>query len=157
MIVTLLLLFAGLLLIFLEFFLPGGIIGAIGGILLLLSLAFFVKATHSLLSLMLYIIFVSVAVFFLIKLTLLWMKKTKKNYIYLSSDQEGYLAAMYDANMIGKEGVAISDLKPSGHILIENKRLQALSKSGYILKGTSLRVIGGRGAYLIVKTLSQEE
>lgn len=143
---------AALLLIFLEFFLPGGIIGAIGIVFLLLSIVFFIQATNSILAVILYLIFVIFLLVVLISLTLRGIKKTrKKSSIYLATDQEGFFASKYDETMIGKKGVAVSDLKPAGHILVENKRLQALSKSGYIQKGASLEVVGGRGAYLIVR------
>jgi membrane-bound ClpP family serine protease len=53
--------------------------------------------------------------------------------------------------MIGEVGVVVSNLKPSGHIKIHNRRYQAVSQSGYVEAETEVEVIGGRGAYLIVR------
>jgi len=141
----------GLILIFLEFFLPGGIIGAAGSILLLLSIAFFSMNSDSLTAIILYIIAVVVVVIVLIKFALWRIKKSgPKKSIFLQSDQEGFIASGFEKEYIGKQAVAFTDLKPAGHIVVEKKRVQAVSKAGYIIKGTEVMVIGGDGAHLIV-------
>ena len=88
----------------------------------------------------------------------LWRIKTGRGSkgIYLSTDQEGYMASEFAKEYIGKSGEALSDLKPSGHILVEEKRIQAVSKMGYIHKGSKIEVIGGEGAHLIVKRKEEE-
>ena len=63
----------------------------------------------------------------------------------------------FDAALVGRQGKALSDLKPSGHIMLGQDRHQAVSQAGYIEKGTPIEVIGGRGAYLIVKRVKEEE
>ncbi|MCB1181127.1 MAG: serine protease [Chlamydiia bacterium] len=141
----------GLLLIFIEFFVPGGILGVTGGILLVGSVILFALQTESFLAFILFFVIVIVILGVLIKFAL-WRKKKKKG-IYLSNDQEGYSASSYDKEMIGKEAKTLSDLKPSGHIVVEGKRLQAVSKTGYVDKGIKVMVIGGQGAHLIVKKM----
>jgi membrane-bound serine protease (ClpP class) len=83
----------------------------------------------------------------------LWRVKSGKpgSSVYLSGDQEGYRAPTFCQDAVGKEGVALSDLGPSGHILVENKKLQAVSKSGYLEKGSEIVVLEGKGAYLLVR------
>ena len=61
-----------------------------------------------------------------------------------------------DKDLVGKEGVVSSDLKPSGHILVEDNYYQAVSKTGYIEKGRNIKVIGGQGARLICKEVKGE-
>ena len=79
------------------------------------------------------------------------MKKGKFKGIFLNTAQNGYVASEFAKELIGKKGEAISDLKPAGHILVEGKRYQAVAKIGYIEMGSSIEVIGGEGAHLIVK------
>ena len=146
------LVFLGLLLIFIEFYLPGMVMGIIGAIIIFASIILFAVQQHSPLEVFLFISAVFASLAFLISFTLKRIPKAKANSsIYLKSDQEGYFASSYDAKLVGKKGKALSDLKPSGYIYIEGQQYQAISQSGYIVKGTEITVIGGRGAYLIVK------
>jgi membrane-bound serine protease (ClpP class) len=150
--------FSGLLLIFLEFFLPGAIMAIGGAILLLSSLFVFHMAQPSILLFASYLIGLAVSVYLVVKLALWQVKATgKKGTIYLSADQEGFQASLYSKELIGKIGSAATDLKPSGHIWIEDRTFQALSKSGYIDKGTPIQILGGHGSHLIVKTVSSVE
>lgn len=64
---------------------------------------------------------------------------------------EGYQAASYEKNLVGREGVVLADLKPAGHIEIDGTRYQAVSQGSYIDQGERVEVIEGRGAALVVK------
>lgn len=150
-------LFLGLLLILIEFYLPGAIIGTIGGILVVTSIVLFAMEATSPLYVVLYIIGVVLAVTYLIKFAL-WRIRTAKpgRSIYLNSDQTGYQASSFDSSAIGKTGVVVTDLKPGGHILIDGKRMQAISQSGYLTKGTEVIVLSGQEESLIVKQIKKE-
>lgn len=152
MIESLILLVAGLLLIFLEFFLPGGIMTVLGTVCLLASLFFFWSATQSILWTILYFIGIIVLVAFLIRFTL-WRIRTASpdDTVYSDYDQEGYIASSYDKAAIGKEGIVDTDLKPGGHVIVNGKRSLAISQSGYIPKGEKVVIIGGEGDSLLVK------
>ena len=151
--IPLILLAVGMLLIFLEFFFPGGILAVIAGGSLLASIVFFALETQSFLWTFLYIIGVGIFVTLLIQLTTRRILKGKFKGIFQNDDQSGYFASYYDKEMIGKRGETLSDLKPSGHILVEGKRYQAVLKAGYLEKGSPIEVIGGEGAHLIVKEI----
>ncbi|NGX55602.1 MAG: hypothetical protein KR126chlam2_01239 [Chlamydiae bacterium] len=148
-----LLLAVGLLMIFFEFFLPGGILGVAGGVLIVVSIVLFAIHAESLWAILLFVIVALVLLGALVQFAL-WRIRTGRGpkSLYLHTDQEGYVASSFAKDFIGKEGDALSDLKPSGHILVEGKRLQAVAKIGYIHKGTKIVVIGGEGAHLVVKT-----
>lgn len=153
MITALVLFGLGLLFIYLEFFLPGAILGTIGAIFLLISIVLFAIATESAVLSILYAVGVILSVVLLIKYTLRRIPKTASKYsIYLKGDQEGYIASTYDKTAIGKTGIVLSDLKPGGYITIEGKKHQAISQSGYISHGEKVEVIGGTEESLIVKT-----
>lgn len=69
----------------------------------------------------------------------------------LESDQEGYVSGEVDRSLIGKRGVAYTDLKLSGYVEIEGIPFQAVSQSGYLSKGCCVTIVGSEGAHFIVK------
>lgn len=151
------LLIFGMALIFIEFFLPGAIIGSIGTVLVIASIYFFASETSSTYSLVGYIGAVCIALFYLIKVAIWRMQKTApKQTICADASQEGFVASSYDASAIGKRGVVIADLKPGGYILLDDKKLQAISASGYIGQGEQVEVISGQEESLIVKQIHKE-
>ncbi|MCB1110581.1 MAG: serine protease [Chlamydiia bacterium] len=139
----------GLVLIYLEFFVPGGILGTLGGVAFILSAILFAwEAGH----LWMGVVFIGVMVcLLLVSIRLALWKLKKKPALFASDAQSGYVASSYDASLIGKEGEALTDLKPSGHIMVEGERYQAVSESRYIKKGEPVKIIGGEGARLICK------
>lgn len=154
MVLNSLLAMGGLFLIFLEFFLPGMIFAIAGSAALVASLVLFFL-THSALYGLLYFILLLLLLVLVCKTALFWIKRSKaKDQFYLGNSQEGYVAAQFDASAIGKQGVAFTELKPAGHVLIEGKLQQALSERGYIAKNSAILVIAGKGGHLVVK---QEE
>ena len=151
------LLIIGLILIFLEFYLPGAILGIIGGILVLASLIFFAIQSSSPIYLALYVILTGVSLVLLVKFALWRIPRNKSSFsIYSNKDQEGYTASQFDHSAIGKKGVVLSDLKPGGYILVEGIQHQALSQSGYIVKGSEVLVIDGQEESLIVKPIKKD-
>lgn len=152
MIVAGLLLFAGLLMVFLEFYLPGGVMGVIGGGLLIGAVVVFAMySPHPFLSLGFGIV-VCVLFVFLVKFALSRIRHSRpESSIYLSTDQEGTKASSFDQEMVGKVGEALTALRPAGHIVVDDTRYQAVSRMGYIQKGEKIEVIGGDGAHLIVQ------
>lgn len=130
---------------------------AIGGTLLLVSSIFvcYMQA-EDLLFVLGYIVGLVLFLYLLIQIALFFVKRgAKKGTFYLESDQEGYYASEFDRDLIGKQGIARTDLKPSGHIEVAGNVLQALAKIGYIEKGSPIDVVDGKGAHLIVQPSSK--
>lgn len=151
------LLILGFLLIFLEFYLPGAVFGIIGGVVLFSSVVVFAINTQSVLWTAAYVIAIGISLGFLIKFALWRIRTAKPRYsIYSNADQKGYQASSFDASVIGKKAVVVTDLKPGGHILIDGKRLQAISQSGYLPKGTEVLILSGQEESLIVKTVKEQ-
>ena len=152
MITAIFMLAVGLLLIFLEFFLPGAVMGTAGGILFVLSIIFYAMESDNVAYVALFTIGSVVLLGVVIKAAL-WRVRAgaKDSTFYLAADQEGFHAEVFNQAVVGMGAVAATDLKPSGFILVNGERLQAVSKAGYIPKGNEVEVIGGKGAYLIVK------
>lgn len=148
-------LFVGLLLIFLEFYTPGGILAVIGAIFLIASVLLFLHTTTSLMAGGAFIVGAALLLAFVIWFALYRIRKSsKENTFYLSDDQEGYQSSHFDSSLIGKQGKTLTDLGPSGFILIDGRRLQAVCRGPYLDRGSDVIVIGGEGAHLIVKPIS---
>lgn len=62
--------------------------------------------------------------------------------------------AISDRNLIGKTGIAATDLRPSGKIEIDNEIHDAQSDGEYISKNTTIRIVDVKGAYLLVEKQS---
>jgi membrane-bound serine protease (ClpP class) len=142
----------GLFLILLEFYLPGAIMGVIGALLLISAIVVFITEGGSALGLALFIAGTVVAVILVVKFALWSIRKTsKKNTIYLNTDQEGYRASSYEAGLKGKKGVCTSHLRPGGTVMIEGKKYSAISIVGYVEKGDAVEVIDIEGETLKVR------
>ena len=142
----------GLLMIFLEFYLPHGIMGVIGALTVLASIVIFAVQYDSPVLILLYSLGVFVLLYYLFIFALWQIKKAPPGRsVYTHGDQEGYVASEYDKQAIGKVGIVDSDLKPGGHIIVEGKRHLAISLSGYITKGEEVIVVGGEAESLTVK------
>jgi membrane-bound ClpP family serine protease len=78
---------AGLFLIYLEFFLPAGVMAIGGTILLFSSILFFHMAKPSLLSLVLYLTALGLAVYYLVRFALWRVRKSEKKELPEKKDQ----------------------------------------------------------------------
>ncbi len=141
----------GLLLIYFEFFLPGGIVAVIGGLLVTAGITYGSLQEISLAFKALYFISNAILVALTCKLAIRVLKSREKNKFVLVEDQEEFVASLFDSSLVGEEGEVESDLKPSGYILVKGTRVQAISEGEYIPKGRKITVSGGRGSYLIVQ------
>jgi membrane-bound ClpP family serine protease len=153
MAIILLLSCVGLLLIFLEFFLPGAVLAVMGTLALLTSLGLFFAYYPAFWGI-LYMLALLLAVFAICKLGMWRIHRSKKTGNFCNAqDQEGFLASSFDVSLIGKEGIVSTELKPAGYVLIEGKLYQALSETGFIAKGAPIKVMGGKGSHLIARFL----
>jgi membrane-bound ClpP family serine protease len=157
MILPIILALFGLILIYIEFFIPGGIMGLFGGLLVIASIIVVLISDLNIIPLVLFIIITFTLLIVTVKIALFQVKKTgKKGTIFLESDQKGYFASKYEKDLIGRYGIAGSDLKPSGYVIINDRSYQAVSKGKYITKGKNIQVLAGEGARLIVKEKTKE-
>jgi len=141
-------------LLFLEFYLPGGISLAIGTIFFILAL---IQAYQFFGPVAAVIMFfgILIGVVIVVKVALKTLQsRSKDNTFLLESDQEGFEGVEREKELTGKRGEADSDLKPSGYIVIEGKRKQAICQGRYIEKGERVLVIESRGGYVIVKPIN---
>lgn len=140
------------LLIYLEFFAPGGILGTLGGVFLIISISLFFWQIDNPLWGFVYLGLMIAVLIGTIKLALARIRRSgAKNTFCSTSSQEGYQASLFDTEVIGEKGKALTNLKPAGHIVIGDQRYQAVSEGAYIRKGEAVIVLRGEGARLIVR------
>ncbi|NGX26826.1 MAG: hypothetical protein K940chlam6_00751 [Chlamydiae bacterium] len=141
----------GLFLIYLEFFMPGGLIAILGGLLIVGGATYFSSLDVAIGYKVIYFALTFVSAALTCKLAVWIIRSRKKDQFFLQNNQEGFVAGAFDKTLVGQEAEAFCDLKPSGHILIGEMRHQAISEGEYIVKGSKIVISGGQGAYLIVK------
>lgn len=139
-----------------ELVLPGGLLGIVGALCLIGAvIATFIEygATAGIIGL--------IALFLLGLATLSWWMKyfhrlpgTKQLILHEESgkdetDGEG-------ESLLGKSGVTLTDLVPSGHARIEGKKFDVIAEAGSISKEESVVVVAERGPSLIVRAVDAE-
>lgn len=143
----------GIILLFLEIFIPGGVLGITG--IVLLSTGIFMTADSVIqgvgyISLMLLILGLLIALSFR-------FPQTRRFWSRLSlstrqSNSEGYVAPTQKLEMyIGRQGTAISTLRPAGTANFDGERLDVVTEGGFIAQGTTVKVIAVEGTRIIVR------
>jgi len=56
-------------------------------------------------------------------------------------------------DLVGQVGRSLSTLRPSGHVEIQGRRLDALAEEGFIPEGTPVLALRGRSGQLVVRGL----
>jgi len=65
----------------------------------------------------------------------------------------GYIASAAREDLVGAEGVAATDLHPSGTAVLGGERLDVVSEAGFINKGERIRVVRSEGYRHVVEPL----
>ncbi len=145
----------GIILLIVEIMMPGfglpgisGIIFVIIGVILAMD-----SVTNALLSISIAIIITTIIGIMLVKRG---FKSKLFNSIVLDSQtkrEKGYLSSEVDENLISKEGVTLTELRPSGYIDIDGDRIDALSDEGFISKGIPIKVVRIEGTKIFVRRI----
>lgn len=143
---------AGLVLIIIETTMPGFGVFGISGIIAIFASMIFAAPTISqgfgTVLIATVAALISIPVFFKI------FGKTKlMRRLVLSSAEtpdQGYTHADRKDQLLGKTGVAVTILRPSGSVIIDGIKTDAITDGEYIYKGTNVKVIRIEGAKVIV-------
>lgn len=143
----------GIALMLVEAFMPGFGIFGVGG--LVSTLASIVLAAVSVQTgmIMLLIALVLAAVFSVFAFRY-FTKRGALRHIILADEETanlGYVAPRDQRELAGKEGIAITALRPSGAATIDGKRVDVVSEGSYIPAGEPLVVTGVEGVRVIVR------
>jgi membrane-bound serine protease (ClpP class) len=71
--------------------------------------------------------------------------------------EDGWASAAPRPDLVGQEGVAMTDLRPAGTITVGEERVDAVSESEWIEEGTSVRIVASEGYRHVVRPLPSRE
>lgn len=148
----------GLLCIFAEVFLPGGVLGVLGWLLIGTS---FVGAYHFWRLSVPFILFVVCIVGAGVGLYVIAIKLMPKTavgkMIFLQNTQKGYdVSVSGQRELVGKEGIALSYLRPTGIAEIEGKRVNVITEGEFIERDARIRVSELKDNQLVVHRIEPE-
>ncbi|MBS8264956.1 nodulation protein NfeD [Mesobacillus boroniphilus] len=150
---TLILFALGIGLILLELFIPGGIAGTIG--LLAIFASFFMASdnvVHMGISLLIALTASIVLSILMIRVFGKKMKFFKRIILTDStSTEKGYVSNKNRLELIGVEGVTLTPLRPSGTIVVDDERIDAVSEGGFIAKDKRVRIVKTEGSRIVVR------
>lgn len=156
---TFLLFVIGIALILLELVLPGGIIGIFGFTAVLAS--FFLSGesfVHIGVSLLIAFFISILACMVMIKVFDKKMKFFKKFILTDSTSTEnGYVSNQNRTELIGVKGYTLTDLRPSGTVIVGDERIDVVTEGGYIPKGTPVKFIKVEGSRIVVREWIETE
>ena len=132
---------AGLILVGAEIFVPGGIIGSIGALLLLIAVidGFIAFPSGG--------PYIALAIVFFVGLAFyLWIRFFPETGIGRLMTVPNSLATFKGTEtgleqLLGKDGTAVSELRPAGFALIDGRRIDVVTQGGMIGKGEAVRVV----------------
>ena len=131
----------GLALVMIEIFVPGGIIGAFGGLCLLAAIivAFNENGmTGALLAFLVALAGLAACLFVEFKIL---PKTPMGRRLFLQNRVEGKSQNdLADDTLVGKEGDSLTALAPSGYVLVDGRKYEAFSRSGFLEKGEKVKV-----------------
>lgn len=143
----------GFALLIAEFFVPGGILGTIGfaGIIASLFIASD-NVVHMGISILIAFAVSVTASILLVKVFGKRMNIFKKMILRDSTNTEsGYVSNKTRNELVGKTGIALTTLRPSGTAIIEDERLDVVTEGGYITKGNKVLVVKAEGSRIVVR------
>lgn len=155
--VALLLFFLGIILIIVEaFVVPGFGITGIAGIAGILGSIFLVAPTpeYAILSLLIAIVLTTIVLVISLK-HMKTRKIWKKLILNQRTDTEsGYTVPNVDnKDLLGKEGVTITPLRPAGAIELDGERIDVVTEGDFLAAGISVRIVGMDGTRIIVRVI----
>lgn len=150
---AIILLILGIILIILEFFVAGGILGLLGvGAIIGSLLMSGYDLGHMSLSIAIAFIVAVIAAVFLFRS--IGTEKGIFSKIILrdqTSTDQGYVSTVERKELLGKQGTTLTPLRPSGTALIANDRVDVVSEGGYIDKDKQVIVVFVESMRVVVR------
>ena len=148
---------SGVLLLGAELFIPGGVIGAVGALCLVIAIFLGFKAfpEHG--------IAIAVGIFFLgIASIVIWMSVFPKTSFgkRLSISRELSDSKSSEPGLdalVGKEGISLSGLRPGGYAEIEGRRVDVITRGEMLDKECQIYVTEVEGNRVVVAQLSERK
>ncbi|MBS4535269.1 nodulation protein NfeD [Clostridium sp. D2Q-14] len=146
---------AGIILLFIEAVVPGFGIPGIGGIIAIVIGLILASPNIE-------IAIISIIVAFIVSVVViyLFLKHGQKSPIFdkivLNTKQEGdsgYSSIIDNRKYLYDEGIALTTLRPSGTIVVNGDRLDAVTEGQFIMKGERIKVVKIEGSKVVVRKI----
>ncbi|KEK12170.1 membrane protein [Lysinibacillus sphaericus] len=155
---SLLLLIIGLALVVAEFFVPGGIVGILGGVLIILSLL--LAGANIMQMIIAILIALVIAIIGMVILMKFFGKKLHVlNRLVLmdaTTTEEGYVSNVNRTELLGKVGTTLTPLRPSGTMVLGSERVDVVSEGGYVDANKHVEIIKVEGSRIVVRQTEKE-
>lgn len=145
----------GVILVIIELFVVGAVIGTIGMILIMISL---VMLGDNILSMLINVI---VALILTIIEWVILVKIFNRKIPFLDkvilkdsmNSEAGYRSHDNRAHLVGKTAQTITDLRPAGIIFYDNERIDAVSDGNFILRNKTVKILEVEGTRVVVREI----
>ncbi len=149
---------AGIVCILIELLLPTvGLLAGLGVAAMLYSVVLALGGDINAIYAMLGSLVIAIIVFALIVKRLpssrLWSRLVLRDQ---STSARGYVSAETNADLLGKQGEVLTELRPSGSILLDGVPVDVVSEGAFLEKGELVQVIGVQGSRVIVRRVNRE-
>lgn len=143
----------GLILLVSEMFTPGlGVAGGIGTLMLIAGIVLTAETvTQAVVMVLILIVLLALVLFFVLrsakkgKLSKILVLRTELN------KEKGYSSAADYSDLAGRQGTAITQLRPAGTGEFDGKRYDVVSEGIFIEAGTKITVLYTEGRRIVVK------
>ena len=145
----------GLILLIAELFVPGGILGVVGGAMMVMSVIFAGESvTHMVLSIIIAMIIAVVGMVILMKFF------GKKLHVFnklvlrdATTSEEGYVSNENRIELIGKVGQTLTALRPAGVVQVDDERLDVVSEGTFIDAHKQVTIVKVEGSRIVVREI----
>lgn len=144
----------GIILLCMEVYVPGGILGTIG-VLSLIASSYMVFDAYGLGVGLSYLGAVTVVAVVGLYVTYRLVPRTRVGRsLFLSETESGFSSSREDlSSLIGREGIALTQLRPAGKAEIGGRRVDVVTEGGMVEKGGRVKVLEVEGARVVVREI----
>ncbi|MBW8348158.1 nodulation protein NfeD [Bacillus sp. IITD106] len=145
----------GILLIAAEFFLAGGIAGLLGTVAVIGSIIMAGgNVLHITISIVVALFLSILVIIIMLKVFGKRMNIFKKLVLTDSTNTEsGYVSNVNRLELIGREGVTVTPLRPSGTVKVDDERLDVVAEGSFIENHTKVKVVKVEGSRIVVREI----
>ena len=73
-----------------------------------------------------------------------------------TTTEEGYVSNANRIELIGKQGMSLTPLRPAGTVAVEDERIDVVTEGGYVDAGKTVEVIKVEGSRIVVREIKEK-